>query len=452
MPDERIEKMQDELLALNEQVQSIQAMADSEDRELTEDELKDIKALSDKFEDIEARIEQRERISEQNNRLLETFGRKTEPQQPEPQNAPRQVQQSQRTTEARIQLLEDKGKWGWKNMGEFAMSVRHAANNAGNIDPRLIANAPTTWSSEGTGADGGFAVPPDFRQEIVEKVMGEDSLLGRTDQMTTTSNSMTFPKDETTDWDDTGGIQAYWEGEGSAITQSKLALQEESLRLNKLTALIPVTEELMEDAAGLDSYLRRRVPRKFDFKIQDSIVNGTGVGKPTGFMNSSALVTVAKEAAQTADTVVYANIVKMWSRMYSPSRSTAVWLINQDIEPQLLQMSFDASSTVPAYMPANGLSGAPYATLMGRPVIPLQAMQTLGDFGDIALVDLSQYLTVTKVGGIRSDVSIHLFFDYDMAAYRFIMRLAGKPWWSAPITPKNSANTLSAFVSLAERA
>jgi HK97 family phage major capsid protein len=56
--------------------------------------------------------------------------------------------------------------------------------------------------------------------------------------------------------------------------------------------------------------------------------------------------------------------------------------------------------------------------------------------GDIILVDLSQYMTVTK-GDIRTDVSIHLYFDQDLTAFRFIFRVAGQPWWSNKIIPQN---------------
>ena len=286
----------------------------------------------------------------------------------------------------------------------------------------------------------------------MSNVMGEESLIARTDQMTSSSNTLTMPKDETTPWG-TSGMQAYWESEGSQITQSKPKFGESTIKLNKLSALVPVTEELMEDSPALDSYLRRKVPQIFDFKIQDAIIAGTGAGTPLGILNAPCLVSVAKESGQTADTINYDNLVKMWSRMYGPCRQRAVWLINQDIEPQLLKLSFEGtSSSVPAYMPANGLAGSPYATLFGRPVIPVQGCQTLGDLGDIVLADLTQYMTVTKTAGIRSDVSMHLFFDYDMAAYRFIMRIGGQPWWANAITPKNSSNTLGCFVALAERA
>jgi HK97 family phage major capsid protein len=37
---------------------------------------------------------------------------------------------------------------------------------------------------------------------------------------------MTMPTDMTTPWDSTGGIQAYWDGEAAAMTQSKPKLEE----------------------------------------------------------------------------------------------------------------------------------------------------------------------------------------------------------------------------------
>jgi Phage capsid family. len=57
-------------------------------------------------------------------------------------------------------------------------------------------------------------------------------------------------------------VQAYWDGEGLAATQSKPQLQERTIKLNKLRALVPVTEEILEDASAMDSYLRRKRPRR----------------------------------------------------------------------------------------------------------------------------------------------------------------------------------------------
>jgi HK97 family phage major capsid protein len=223
-----------------------------------------------------------------------------------------------------------------------------------------------------------------------------------------------------------------------------------------LIALVPVTDELLEDAPALDGYLRRKVPDKFMAKLNTAIIAGTGVGQLLGILNSGGLITVAKESSQAADSIIFPNIVKMVSQMYAPSFANSVWLVNPNVLPKLMFMQFQTSATapsqpIPVWLPNNSASGNPWSTLMGRPVIPVQAMPTVGDLGDIILADLSQYLTVTKGQQIRTDVSIHIFFDYDVTAFRFVMRVGGQPWWNSPIVPQNSSDNLGFFVALAER-
>jgi hypothetical protein len=46
---------------------------------------------------------------------------------------------------------------------------------------------------------------------------------------------------------------------------------------------------------------------------------------------------------------------------------------------------------------------------------------------------------------------MHLWFDYAVLAYRFIIRIAGQPWWASYITPRDGSNYLSWAVTLAER-
>lgn len=456
-----IDQLRERLDELNAQALQVKDKAQAEDRDLTADEQKTLEEIFARFDDTEKQIEQLEKIENISLKLAEGRGRKTEPNDPQ---ARAQFNNSedddppgyrQRRVPREPINPEEKGKFGFRNFGDFAKSVKMAAVGGGYEDPRLLkikAAAATTYGSEGVGGDGGFAVPPDFRRNIVEKVMGEDTLISRTDDQVSSSNTFTFPVDETTPWQTSGGIQAYWEGEASAMTQSKPSLQNRSLRLHKLTALVPVTEELLEDAPSLDGYLRRKAPEKIDFKINLALVQGTGAGQPLGLLNAPAAITVSKESSQGADTLQFANIINMWSRLDRSCRGNAVWLIHQDIEPQLYSMQFPGTGTaVPVYLPPGGLSQSPYGTLMGRPVIPTEACETLGDKGDIVLTDFSKYLTVTRGGGVRVDTSMHLWFDQDLTAFKFTMRLAGAPWWAAPISPRDGANTRSCIVTLAER-
>lgn len=451
-----IEDLEDRLIDLKDQGNNIQARADAEARDLTEDEQAEIEQIFAAFEATEADIDRRRKLGQINSKMEAPKGRITDPDGGDPQ-ATQHVTRAQmdhrpRNTVPAQPRSQDQGKWGFRSAGEFLAAVVKGSAKGGSIDPRLVANAPTTYGSEGVGADGGFAVPPDFRTAIVAKVMGEDSLLSRTDQMTTSSNSITVPKDETTPWQPTGGIQAFWESEGGQKPQSKPALGEITVKANKIVSLVPLTDELLEDAPAMAAYVNRKAPEKIDFKINDAIINGSGVGMPLGILNSPGTVTVSKVSGQDPDTLLFDNIISMWSRMPASARRNAVWLANSDVDGQLMRMAFPGTGTaVPTYLPPGGLSATPYASLMGRPVISTEAMPALGDRGDLILADLSQYMSVVKAGGVRQDVSIHLWFDYDITAFRFVMRVGGQPWWNAPIERNGGQPNRGFFVTLEAR-
>lgn len=460
--DAVIDAHRDRQSALMEASQAILNRAEGETRDLTETEQGEVEGLTREFDDLERQINLREIVNRQNERLSAPRGRRTEADpidgdeppvnDQRPQNrAP--VEQPGRRVPAEPRATA-RGTLGFRHLGEFANAVRMGSMRGGEMDPRLRNAAVSTYGSEGTGADGGFAVPPDYRSDILSKVFNEDSLLARTDRLQSSSNTLTLPTDETTPWQTSGGIQSYWTAEGAAKTQSKPALGETTLKLHTLATLVPVTEELLEDSPAMGAYLNRKAPEKMDFKVSDAIVRGTGVGQPLGFLNSPALVTVSKESAQTADTVNVTNLAKMWGRLPVQSRRNAVWLMHPDAEAQLPLMTL---ANMPVYLPAGGVNNPMYGNLWGRPVIPHQVAETIGDLGDVMLVDLSQYLTVTKTGngrdanGMRSDVSIHLWFDQDMVAFRFTLRVAGQPWWAAAITQRDGSNTQSPFVVLEAR-
>ena len=458
-----IDQLRAKLVDLHAQAQAIQAKADEAGRPLNTEELQDFNAIDAEFDRVEAEIERREKMDRQAAMLAQPQQRVTPPAMRQSAD-PSPEDLTARPPVARIEMRQswerDTQRWGWGSLGEMAMSVVRASN-PGNpmVDPRLqirMEDPGSTLVQEGVGADGGFLVPPEFRTEIMEKVQGENELLALTDDYQSARNSMNFPTDETTPWQSTGGIQAYWEGEADQITKSKVALKNNLIRLNKLTALIPVTEETLEDAPMMDSYLRRKTPQKFTYKINHAIVQGTGAGQPLGILSSPALVTVDKESGQTADTVVAENLVKMYTRMPASGLANAVWLINQDVMAQLMLMKLEGSAggVFPVFLPPGQFSAAPFGTILGRPIFMTEACNQVGDVGDVIFADMTQYLTALKTGGMRIDVSMHIYFDYDTSAFRFIMRLAGQPWWSTTIARRQSGNTntLSPYVALAARA
>lgn len=347
---------------------------------------------------------------------------------------------------------------GFRSFGEFALAVRDACQPGKRPDDRLalMAKAPAGMG-ETTGADGGFLVPTQFSRKILERVFAGQNLLAMTDSYTVGSNSIAFPRNAETSrangsrW---GGVRAYWRSEGDQATASRPTFSQLQLTLHKLFILVHASDELLSDTHGnsLEQYLTRVAGEEINFVVSDAILNGSGTGQPLGILNSPCLVTVDADVDQDPATVTASNIARIWSRLWAPCRANAVWLINQDVESQLHTMTVGTGSAAAlAYLPPGGLAGKPFATLLGRPVLPIEWCSTLGAVGDIVLADLRHYVTISR-GLVESALSIHLRFDYDESTFRFIFRVDGKPWWSAPLTPYKGTNTQSCFVTLAERA
>ena len=344
-------------------------------------------------------------------------------------------------------------KRGFASIGEFMQAVYLSQKPGKSMDERLFigAAAPTSFGNESAGQDGGFLVPPDFSKEIFRLSLGEDSLMPLTDNVEITANSMAFPKDETTPWG-TNGIRAYWQGEAAAANATKPVMGLATLRLKKLMALVPTTDELLDDASALTSYLPDKVATSIRWKTNESILFGAGNGIPIGCMNAGAVVTVAKETGQATQTLVPQNLAKIIARLPPGSFGNAVWIINNDVLPALFTLSL---GNYPIYLPngltVGGIQVSPYGTLLGRPVIVSQHANTFSSQGDVMLVDLSYYQTITKAGGLQTATSMHLYFDADLTAFRTTFRMDGQSKIASAIDPAKGSSKLSPFIQLAAR-
>lgn len=368
-----------------------------------------------------------------------------------------------------------------QGLGRQLQAIKHAglvAPRGGKIDPRLVEeaddpNMPTMMGpafrdrysagpagmSEVVPSDGGFLIHPEFSNTILMKMYAASAILGRCNRIPLENpnvNELVLTAINETSratgsrW---GGVQTYWMSEGGAPTATKPTFRQIRLVLNRLAGLAYATDSLLQDASALGTIINQAFTSEFTFMLEDAIFEGTGAGQPLGFINENGpKVKVAKNTGQAARTIDSVNIVNMWSRLFGSGQQNAVWLVNQDVFPQLYQMGITVGTGgAPIFQPPTGLSGSPYSTLFGRPIIPVEYCSTLGTEGDIVLADLSQYITVDR-GAMESASSIHVRFTSDEMTFRFIMRFAGAPAWNSALTPFKGTNTQSPIVTLATRA
>jgi len=198
----------------------------------------------------------------------------------------------------------------FSSFGEFLMTVKNAALNAP-IDKRLpplvsgdamdeggfslnkalgeefvgglvkSAYAKQTGLNEGAGAMGGFLVGTDQGGSLMQRVYNVGDLLQRVDMtgISAGSNGMTFygiNETSRANGSRRGGIRAYWTAEGGEKTASYPQFRELELRLHKCVGLVYATDELLQDANALESWIMSNLPEELRFVVEDAIINGTG--------------------------------------------------------------------------------------------------------------------------------------------------------------------------------
>lgn len=346
------------------------------------------------------------------------------------------------------------------SIGEQLGAIHKAAMNPHQADKRLFElNAAAAGLSSGIASDGGFAVQQDLMVGILEPIYETGSILSRVRRVPVGEgkNGIKFlAVDETSRVTGSrfGGLQMYWGDEGDAATASKPKFRQVELSLKKLIGLAYQTDEQLEDVPAMGSILEQAFRQELEFMLEDAVVNGDGVGKPQGIINSPSLVTQAIEGTQTianTATFITANVAKMKSRMPARLYATSVWLANPDLEPKLITATLGGTSAAfPVYMPPGGLSASPYGTILGRPVIFTEYNLAEGTPGDLILANLGEYVTIDR-NGVQTATSMHVRFLTDEQAFRITYRTDGQPLWRQAVTPAKGSNTRSPFIALAAR-
>jgi HK97 family phage major capsid protein len=442
-----LKALRNRLVEIRSEAKAILDSADSDNAgKLSQEQQAKFDDLMSERDQVEANIVRVEKLEA----MDAGVGRMTEPSAPAKPVA--------RTEGLRDRIVDDPMR-GFESAADFGRAVHGATLPglpAGNVDPRLLkvgigevgADAPTNFHRE-TGSSDGYMVPPAMRDQVWDMLFDEEGVLAAVAPEPTESNAVQLLRDESTPWSTTG-IQANWASEGAQLTTSRLLNEFSTVQLHKLHAFVSATEELLSDAPRLNARLTKGAAAAIRWKAEDAVISGDGVGKPLGWQTGASLVTVAKEAGQSANTVVVENVLKMFSRLLSIQSQGAFWLAHKSVMPQIAQLNI---SNQPVYTPVGtGIQGKPAAQLLGMPIIWSEHAQIVGDLNDINLVSPMGYYATTKAGGLKFASSMHLFFDHDVEAFRWTFRLGGQPFLSAAVSPANGAETLSHFVTLAARA
>lgn len=171
---------------------------------------------------------------------------------------------------------------------------------------------------EGVDADGGYLVPEEYDNRLID-VLDQENIMRNLATKITTSGEHKINIAATKP-------AASWIEEGGALTFGDATFDQILLDAHKLHVAIKVTEELLYDSAfPLENYIITQFGKALANAEEDAFLNGDGVGKPLGLFADKGGGQIAETltAALKADDII--NLVYALKRPY---RKTASFIIN----------------------------------------------------------------------------------------------------------------------------
>lgn len=425
-----------------DEAKAIIEKAEAENRELTADEVKRIEALKSEAAQIKADGERDDKVRSD----LEAESADIDEPAPGRKSPPARV-------EVREAFLDDPMR-GYKTPRALHLDVIRASTGSPE-DPRLRSlRAPkhsTAGSDEQSGQSnpyGAWLVPTGMAPGLLKLDPPDDPVRGtRPVPMSTPTLKFNARTDKNHSTSVSAGLRVYRRVETQSIGASRMETEQVTLEAHSLMGAAFATEEILRDSPeSFAALLADGFRDEFGSKRVQEFLNGTGVGMPMGIRKSPALLTIDAEQGQAADSVVYLNVLKMYSRCWGKGRST--WIANHGLLPSLAQMNLSiGTGGVPVWMPS-AREGEP-ATLFGRPVIFTEYASAPGDLGDLMLVNWFEVLE-GSYEPIQGASSIHVRFVEHEQCFKYWLRNGGVPWWRSVLTPKNGP-TMSPYVILGAR-
>ncbi len=427
--------------SLTNRAQAIFAEADDAGRDLTEVELGEVTRLASDADKLRARLDVTEKLGTHDDFLNQSAGRRVLPDGIKNPRSGQILDLSRKPATYSNLFGAPASRHDFRDLHDFVKAAVH-----GN-DMRLM-NATMT---EGTGAAGGFLVPLQYSQAILDQALESEVIRPNSNVIPMTSATLDLPIFNTTDRTGAAraGLTMVMLSEAGTATAQSAVTANLSLHARKGAVFVDVTSELESDVPGFSNYLGQHMANAIGGGFDYQFVQGTGAGAPLGIVNASCTAVVSKEGSQAADTVLAANLLKMAARLHPSCWARAMWLVSPSVLAQLLSLSQESG-------PSTGGRAVELTykdnmlIIMGRPVVITDACSALGDKGDVILADLSAYVI-----GLRKEMSIERDISSgwksDLVGFRTIVRFDGMPAWPSAVTPRAGVDTLSAFVVIEDR-
>ena len=213
------------------------------------------------------------------------------------------------------------GKVEEKKSGRASNEYKNAMLSALRSNFRTISNV----LQEGVDTDGGYLVPEEYDDRLIETLEEENIFRGLATIVTTSGErkiNIAASKPA-----------AAWIEEGGALSFGEATFDQILLDAHKLHVAIKVTEELLYDNAfKLEDYILKQFAKALANAEEDAFLNGSGVGQPLGIFAEVG----GGEVAETLTAALKADdILTLVGKLKRPYRKNAAFIMNDSIVNQI---------------------------------------------------------------------------------------------------------------------
>jgi HK97 family phage major capsid protein len=267
----------------------------------------------------------------------------------------------------------------------------------------------------GTDSEGGYLVPDEFENTLVEALEEENIFRKLAHVINTSSGDRKIPVVASKG-------SASWVDEEGTITDSDDAFSQVSIGAYKLGTLIKVSNELLNDSAfNLEAYISKEFGRRIGTKEEEAFFTGNVTGKPTCIFNATGGaqvgVTAASATAITAD-----EIIDLFYSLKAPYRKKAVWVLNDSTVKAIRKLK-DKNDN---YLWQPALTAGTPDTILGRPVYTSSYVPAIAAGAKtIAFGDFSYYWIADRQGRIFKKLN-ELYAATDQTGFVATQRVDGK--------------------------
>jgi HK97 family phage major capsid protein len=247
---------------------------------------------------------------------------------------------------------------------EYKGFVNYLRTGVGNADIAHLRNA----QGEGVSTAGGYLVPTEFRQKIVEARKAYGGFIQEAEQLNTSDGRpIEYPTN-----DDTLNLGTITPEHAVFDSGADLVFGQVELGAYKYTSSgandlpLRVSVELLQDSAfDMESLVSRKLGERIHRKQSRHAMIGTGVGEPLGILASSL---TSDEDLDVADVVDYDDLLDLQDQLDEGYENNAKWLMRKNTWSQIRGL-VDLNGR-PLIQEANAsIQGRPTRTLLGAPVI-----------------------------------------------------------------------------------